>query len=73
MMQKYGFPLMHFSDTNLNKSIQEKFEGETDTGKPDVDPSSYTLNRVFLPDGLLRLSRRGCGTKCSVLRGKTTK
>ena len=57
----------------LHESLQEKFKDKTDTGKPDVDPSSCTLNRVFLPDGLLRLSRRGCRAKCSVLRGKTTK
>ena len=73
MMQKYGFPSMHFTVTNFYKFLQKKSEGETDTSKPDVNPSSHTLHRVFLPDGLLRRSRRGYRTKCSMFRGKITK
>ena len=61
-----------FVTDTLHEFQQEKFEEETDTSKPDVNPSSYTLHRVFLPDGLLCHSRRGCSTKCSVLRGKIT-
>ena len=54
----------------ITPSKQEKFEDDTDTDKPYVNPSSYTLHSVFFRDGLICHDRGRCSTKCSMLRGK---